>query len=158
MKHLFILLSLIGLLGCGEQRPAGMPPLYPATVTVTRGSEPLSGVFVALRAEEEALGIWSSSGITGQDGSIRFKTQGKYDGVPAGKYKVVLSLEEMEDAGKKFYYRVSLIDPKFNEESTTPAEFEVKKSGNMLSVDVGDAVKVRVSGKLAKSVDSAESK
>jgi hypothetical protein len=158
MKHLLILLSLIGLLGCSEQRPAGMPPLYPATVTVTRGSKPLSGVFVALRAEDEALGIWSSSGITGQDGSVRFKTHGKYNGVPAGKYKVVLSLEEMEDAGKMFYYRISLIDPKFNEESTTPVEFEVNKGRNMRSVDVGDAVKVRISGKLTKSVDPALSK
>lgn len=137
-------------LGCGgEERPAGMPILQPVTIKIVQGGSPLEGASVQLMPEE-ASNTWASGGSTDAMGEVKIMTMGKYDGAPAGKYKVTvdkISSDGPADAGndpagspQATLFRV--VDPQFTSLKTTTAELTVAEgSPTEETIDVGPAIK-----------------
>ena len=162
---LLVTLSFVIFLasGCnkGPARPAGMPPLYPATITVTQEGTPLEGATVQLIAEDSSLAQWGPGGITDAKGEASLRTNGMYDGAPLGKYKVAVSKKEVEphphpewsslpyddpnyqkytaeDAKRKV---LILVDPQISNLATTTLAIEITASEKTYSIDAGKKVK-----------------
>lgn len=93
-KLFFIILSLVLVSGCGVRKPAGIPELHPAKVTVTNAGTPIKDATVTLRPVDSAnSGNWNTLAITDENGVATIATsQGEWKsiGVPAGEYKVVV--------------------------------------------------------------------
>ena len=89
------------LLGCSsENRPPGMPKLYPASILITQEGQPLEGASVILVCVDESI-RWLVSGQTNRDGVARLVTHGQFSGAPAGKFKVCVTKHYHEDIGRK---------------------------------------------------------
>jgi hypothetical protein len=150
---LFLVLSLVFYSGCGGKKmPAGMPKLYPVTISVTQEDKPFADCLVSLRYPDSSLGTWAVGGRTEANGIAKLYTDG-YPGAPAGKFKVVLikqedvGLKEREQADAAAASRIqvkiwSCVKPEYNDLAKTPLEVEITKSTKTLSVDAGPAVKI----------------
>jgi len=148
--------------GCGgEKFPPGMPKLYPATITVIQDGKPLDGAGVILLNVDPSA-LWSVGGITDKDGTVKLRTEGRYNGAPLGKYKV--SVEKMETpditmpgepsnreeekeynrilkemADKTFY----VVDRKYAL-GVSELEVEITPTNLKLEVNVGPAVRIKL--------------
>jgi hypothetical protein len=159
MKKYIILLSALLVLvfaGCSQEMPDGMPELYPCQITVTRDGQPFAMADVKLYPVEPQKKDWSTAGLTGTNGVVDLRTNANYRGIPAGKYKIIVVKEEIEDVDNKFYYRVNTVDPKFGAIDSTPLEIEIKSGKNKQTVEVGPEVKTRIGQKLRKSTGGVE--
>jgi len=168
MRQLFILFPCVLILfvaGCGgEQRPAGMPPLHPTTLTFTQEGAPLADAAVTLFADDAANTQWSFGGTTDRSGVVRIQTQG-FNGVPAGTFRIVVSKTETEgtavvadessdlgdlggarpaaaasDGPRSF----NLVDAKYRSAATTDLELEVTPGRNAQTFDLGPAVREEI--------------
>ena len=160
---LFAMLALVAttILGCGGvEKPADLPELYPCKISVIQDGQPLEGATVILADATSQL-RFSVGGVTNAQGVVEVKTDGKFQGAPQGKYKVLISkvfVPEMiqeappEDPDAKAEYDKKLqelnaqqadtVDVNYKKFGTTPAEIEVTPSGAEASFDVGPKVKV----------------
>lgn len=150
----FLLAALIiSVSGCGEKIPANIPKLFPASITVTMDGKPLEGATVTLAGLNPTLPV---GGVTDTSGTVKILTQAKYNGAPAGKYKVYLSkIETVEgptsktppprDSTQLDAYRKQLwaerqsfeiVGEEFRAAATTPLEFEVNEGKNTASLEV----------------------
>jgi len=87
-------ISILFVAGCGPQRPEGIPPLYPAKVTVMNGATPIADATVFLVYQGRTSGSWSVNGVTNASGVAEIATsQGEWKskGVPEGEYKVYIT-------------------------------------------------------------------
>jgi len=118
--------------GCGQKLPPGMPPLNPCTITVNMEGKPVEKVMVRLVSADQLH--WGCSGITDSSGKASLVTDGKYKGVPAGKYKVLLTRIDTEQREYKGFIEESklppkkqtvIIDLKYEDEDETPYEVEI---------------------------------
>jgi hypothetical protein len=154
-------LSLILLLfqnGCGgPQKPDGMPPLYPCSITILQDETPLAGAVVALVGD----GKWASHGQTDEKGVAKIITYGQFQGSPEGTYLVTVSKRISEGDPPKSNVDengrvlgpptlvvpsyVELVASEYTSSKTTPLTIEVKpaKKGNDQTFDVGKAVHVK---------------
>jgi hypothetical protein len=152
-----VALTFFSIIGCGKKSnlPEDFPEIFSLKITVTQEGSPLEGAMVSLKpigtADKYANGC---SGISAQDGVASIKTFG-YEGVPAGKYKILISKmqdeegKEIEDefggknvVGAKVY---SYIEEKYYSETETPFEAEVVKGGdNTITCDAGKSIRVFV--------------
>ena len=149
--------------GCGgEQLPPGIPKLYPATLTVMQDGAPLAGAEVIIINIDPAVN-WPAGGVTDQNGVLRLRTMGRYDGAPAGTYKVSVSKKEIpnivlpsevpdDPAERREFYRLvreieentfDLVDPKFGL-GRSELEVEITPSSFRVEVDVSPAVRIKV--------------
>jgi len=151
-------MTLIGLVGCGgEKKPEGFPPLYPVTLHVTQEGKPLEGASVTLAAPDGSL-PWVVGGTTDADGKVKLKTQGKYDGAPAGKYNVQISKvvregyeEYMAAVNRNDTAVASKIDVKvfqcvedaYTSAKETPVHVEITKESKVFDIDAGPAVQIQ---------------
>ena len=99
-NRLYLLLLAVTLVlpvpGCGGQKlPAGMPDLYPTTITITQENQPLGDAIVMLANADKSV-EWSAVARTNAKGVAVLETSGQYKGVPAGTYKVTVTKQEME--------------------------------------------------------------
>ena len=118
--------------GCGEKLPQGMPRLNPCTITVDMEGKPVENVSVRLVSEDQIH--WGCSGITNSSGKAVLVTDGKYKGVPAGTYKVLLLRIDtekreykgfMEEAKLPPKKQTVVIDLKYDDEDETPYEITI---------------------------------
>ncbi|GAB6185475.1 hypothetical protein [Thermopirellula anaerolimosa] len=83
--------TLLGLIasGCsrGPQKPSDLPDLVPVVAVVKFKGEPVSDAKVLFAPES---GKYSAAGVTDAEGRAVMKTEGTYDGVPAGTFKVAV--------------------------------------------------------------------
>ncbi|MDR1270516.1 MAG: hypothetical protein LBK82_13420 [Planctomycetaceae bacterium] len=135
--------------GCNQsQRPAGLPPLHPCTITVTQNGVPVNDVSVQLLSKEES--IWPVTGITDVSGNAVLVTYSRFQGVPIGDYTVVLSkrLTETNTSVNESVSGItqvySVIDNKYTTAETSSLEISVKKGRNTMSFDIGSPVRVLV--------------
>ena len=80
--------------GCGKKKPDGIPTLYPVSIAITKGTEPVDEANVLLVATTAVSGSWSVAGYTNSSGVATIATsQGdwKANGAPEGEYKVYLT-------------------------------------------------------------------
>ncbi|MDR2172154.1 MAG: hypothetical protein LBP59_18570 [Planctomycetaceae bacterium] len=162
MKILFsnlcvcISITIIFICGCGKRSnlPADFPKIYPCEISVVQEGNPLTEANVFFspigNADKYASGC---SGVTDVNGKANILTYGK-NGVPAGKYKILISKlkdeggVEVEDAfvgskkiqGAKVY---SYVEAKYSDKDLTPYEIEIKEQKNThaLQCDVGLAIR-----------------
>jgi hypothetical protein len=135
------------VVGCArEQRPEGIPTLYPCTITITQDSKPLSGAMVTLYTESSEDRRWSPGGTTDSQGVIQIKVLGKYLGAPAGTYKVTVAKHELENVDSNSYYHVSLVETQYIKVKDTPLKIEVTPQGVTQTFDVGKPIQKRISG------------
>ena len=126
-----------------------MPKLYPCTLVITQENKPLEGAVVALFHQDRSLQKWTAGGVTDKSGKVVLKTQGRYDGVVEGDYKVtviktevepgVLLNPETEEAipGKTW----TLVEPRFGNVALTPLTLAVEGKKISETFDVGTAIK-----------------
>jgi hypothetical protein len=144
---LFIFLS-----GCGNDssRPKDLPPLYPCNLTITQDGQPLVEATVRFVSVDD--GKWNPVAFTDAAGHVEMKTY-SFNGVPAGKYKVLIEKEVKENVvevknevtgatEEKSYTLYRIVDEKYSDAKTTPHEIEVTgKNKATATFDVGKAIK-----------------
>ncbi|MDR1960085.1 MAG: hypothetical protein LBQ54_13750 [Planctomycetaceae bacterium] len=141
---------------CGKRPnlPEDFPEIYPCEITVIQDKKPLSGALVSLIPQGVASPYAKGcTGKTDESGKASLQTYGQ-KGVPAGKYKVVISKTRDEggtettdsfgtttQTGQKVY---SYVEKKYTQEHTSPYEIDVVevKMGNVnsISCDVGATI------------------
>ena len=152
--------------GCGgEQLPPGIPKLYPATLTVMQDGKPLADAEIIMINVDPSTN-WSAGGVTDQNGVLKLRTMGRYNGAPVGKYKVAVQKTETPDISLPYdppydppsdpaelreYNRLVkeirdntflLVDEKFSIEKTE-LEVEITPTELKVTVDVSPAVRVK---------------
>jgi len=82
------------LIGCGSgpTKPDHIPTLTPVDVTVTLNGQPVADASVLFAPE---MGQFAAAGITDSQGKTSLKTDGLYQGVAAGTYKVSVTKREV---------------------------------------------------------------
>jgi hypothetical protein len=117
--------GLLVLAGCSSD-PRGK--LYPVTgkITLPDGTPCPKGnvTFIPLEADPKAPSFPASEGAIREDGSYTLSTKGK-PGVPAGKYRVVLSSGRERRALAKAW---SVVPLKYTSEAKSPLEVEVAEN------------------------------
>ncbi|MDR3182062.1 MAG: hypothetical protein LBT89_03930, partial [Planctomycetaceae bacterium] len=94
---------------------------------------------------------FSFSGLTDAQGKLTPVAQGKYKGVPAGKWKVGVSKVEFRESGN-LEWTVTLVDKQYHNASESPLEIVIAKGKNDFTFDVGEAVEEQVTEKVPKNV------
>jgi len=125
------LLLLVGAAGCGKgyQRVQGK-------VTFEDGAPLTKGMVVFEGLGEAPV---TARGDVGRDGSYRLGTDRPGDGVPPGKYRVLITpLVENPDAPER-----PAFDPRYTSFATSGLEFEVKAGQNDYPIQVSRAEKGR---------------
>lgn len=165
----FLFLLIVFIVGC-QYRPSlppDIPPLTVCKITVTQNGEPVGGTLVSLISVTRAEN-WRASGMTNENGITVPFTNGLFEGVPQGKYKIVVSKNEREEddnipsmppmgapdyeewmkkySGKKnTVITYSLIEKQYTSFSTTPHEIEVSgKKTIETTIDVGKKVREKL--------------
>jgi len=126
----------LAFVGCGgEPRPDGFPKLYPVSITFVLDGVPSGGIAVFLNSQTSP---WPVAGSTDQDGVATFNTQGRFPGVPAGRYKVTVAKTEQE--GETVF---DVINPDYGSSEKTPFEIEVIAGRNQFEpLDLGRRVRI----------------
>lgn len=152
-SHLLIVLGLfVAIVGCGKSNlPPDLPKLVPCKITVTQEGSPLENAKVFLQPEDGSK--WNATGNTNAQGETVLMTHGMYNGVPEGKYKVLISKTEStnpplvstesglpQEKSKTFTY----VEEIYGNASKTPLSIDVSSSNGTHSVDAGKAVKIQL--------------
>jgi hypothetical protein len=153
MRFSVLLLLILILTGCtNADKPKDLPKLYPCTITVTQEQQPLAEASVFITPAE--WNKWNAGGTTDSSGKAVLYTHGKYNGVPAGTYKVTVNKYEIgpeKPNGEAILARTgnfpepdsfSLVDLQYTNENKTPLEITISKEERTFSLDLGKAVKV----------------
>lgn len=145
---LFILFSMILITGCGEKRPKGMPPLVPVQVHIAYDDgSPVSNALLSFKPESGPRN-WSVAATTDAEGNAEVRTHGRYKGMPAGNWKIVVQKDLHEGIafpgtpdpndpeGVKAYDEwkkspnkqkvFSLVEEKYRNTSSTPLQIKVE--------------------------------
>ncbi len=129
-----------------DARSDGMPALYTTSVTVMMDGKPLDGAAVSLHAPGNS---WALGGQTNEKGVALIKTNGNYNGAPAGEYTVCVTKKRFEEGptsqqpepeglGEKYAYRkriaaerkeIPLVDLEFADPKTSQLKLTVSDKG-----------------------------
>lgn len=162
---LLAMVAVLSFSGCGggEPLPEGMPNLQSAKITVTQDGKGLEGASVALIPADGSN--FFGGGRTDANGVVVLRTQGKYDGMVPGKYKVTVTKryttpssvtfpdpdtdpagynKALELSEKEKLDSFDLVDPKFAKPKDSPEEMEIVAGKNEKTIDVGAAVRVKI--------------
>lgn len=163
LNLVIIALGTLFLMGCGQKLPDGMPKLYPTLITITQEGKPVADANVKLMKKDELTYKWLAGGRTDELGVCKVKTQGKYDGAPAGDFSVVVyktvvnesatrkstptpsdPAEAAEWSRKVAEEEASrdVIDTKYKKIQTTDLTISIQEGKNEESFDVGPEVDI----------------
>ncbi|MDR0871050.1 MAG: carboxypeptidase-like regulatory domain-containing protein [Planctomycetaceae bacterium] len=152
-RFLFTVLCVLFLSGCGDDsRPKDLPALYPCSLTITQeGGKPLDGATVELKPLDGGT-RYNPLQFTDANG-VAVMTTYTFNGVPAGKYKVLVTKNIEEETtttdkntgepvvvgGAKYRY----VEKIYSDVQTTPLEIEItgKEKKVVQTFDVGKAIK-----------------
>lgn len=165
----FLLLWLVTMVGCGQKLPEGMPKLYPTDIQVQyQGDKPCSEAIVTFfpEAGEASIGTWVLIAQTNAQGKATMITQGKYLGMPAGKFRVTVArfiiegtpyphepnpsatAEEIKEyqrlfnEAKKSMRYATVEEDRTDRDKTPLRDIEVKPGKNLLVIDAGKEVRI----------------
>lgn len=151
----FLLFLTFAVCGChNEDKPAGMPKLYPVNITVKVDGKPCEEVMVTL--VPTAPFQWPVAGKTGPDGAVRLQTQGRFNGAPEGEAVICLEKVSHEDGetsktqqpfdpvgASQWMQKVqeervttAVIGTEYNDVATSPLKIDVKKGKNNETFEV----------------------
>ena len=145
--------SLLVLCGCAkDSRPTDLPPLVACTISVTQGGAPLADAYVELKSQD--VQKYRPSAQTDAAGNAVILTYG-HPGAPVGKYKILVSKNIEDDIvyGKDEYGEQAVIssniyktvEDSYADAEKTPHEIEVTSTKTQTAIDVGTAVRVKMS-------------
>ncbi|MDR2440334.1 MAG: hypothetical protein LBE12_13320 [Planctomycetaceae bacterium] len=153
MQHLLKLLVIFTsaiLIGCSRNElPPDLPKLFPCKVIIQQEGKPLVGANIFLSPENGSK--WNAAGVTDDQGFAIPWTQGLYAGVAEGKYKVLISKQEIIDPpevtssasgqkeGETKVY--NLVDEIYGEADKTPLTIEVSSSQKEFTLDTGKSIR-----------------
>jgi hypothetical protein len=150
LSVLIFCFGFLGVAGCSNNnipKPEGFPDIYPVTLTMTQEGKLLTGTTVTLVAQDQST-KWGTSGFSNTEGKIELKTAG-FIGVPAGKYKVVITKTVSEgipttpdESGDPKTY--TLVEKIYTDPNTTPLTLEITPETKDVTLEVGKAVKIRI--------------
>jgi hypothetical protein len=165
---LFFVMSVpFMFIGCGEKLPSDMPQLYPLTLTVIQDGKPLDRAVVELICKD-TQSKWGGTGLCDTSGKAEIYTQGKYKGVPAGTYSIIVTKHFTEPskyegqpipdptvdltAYENWMHALDsedltsyhLVELKYGSVDTTPFSIEVGKGEKPPLLDVGNAVRLKI--------------
>jgi hypothetical protein len=112
-------------------------PTQPVSGTVTIDGKPVAGVTVTFYAWNPTSSKYSNvaDGLSDEKGQFQLTTYSRFDGCPAGEYKVTVVR-----TGKGFYTdevpMKNLLPEQYTEPKTTPLKVVVKEGANDLNLDV----------------------
>ncbi|MDR1480071.1 MAG: carboxypeptidase-like regulatory domain-containing protein [Planctomycetaceae bacterium] len=153
---------LLGFASCNKMpKPDGMPDLHSVKITIMQEGTPLEDAAVTLLNNDSSQSKWVVGGRTDASGVCTLKTQGKYNGAPAGKYKIIVSkTEKIESetakqpvpqdskAAEAYYAKISseekfydYVDLKYKSPNTSGLEIEITAGKNEQTFDVGKSIK-----------------
>jgi 5-hydroxyisourate hydrolase-like protein (transthyretin family) len=166
---IFITLMICSF-GCNKKSlPPDLPGLYAVSCVVTQENQPLENASVGLISVNPDM-KWSATARTDSNGKAVFYTNGQYEGVAAGKYKVVISktergsgepippkptnIDEIIQWQHKYIDHPApvpnyqIVESVYGEPTTTPFEIEVvaekTSEKNVFSFDVGKAIRKEI--------------
>ncbi|MDR0390871.1 MAG: hypothetical protein LBH59_03115 [Planctomycetaceae bacterium] len=171
MKRIFLffaaIISFAFFMGCNEKLPSNMPQLYQLTLTVIQDGKPLDKATVQL-VRKDTKSQWGGTGFCDASGNAEIYTQGKYKGVPAGIYSIIVTkyftepskyegqpipdpkkdLTAYEDwmraLDSENLISYSLVELKYGSVDTTPLSIEVGKNEKPQPIDVGKSVRLKI--------------
>jgi hypothetical protein len=118
--NLILLAVVLGLTGCGSGR-------FPVTGRVLfEDGSPLEEGQVICESQEGEVKVMAR-GVLARDGSFRLGTERPGDGVPPGKYHVLVSPRPRTQE-EEAQHLPPIIDRKFQSYATSGIELEVKES------------------------------
>lgn len=132
LARLSVLLLAFVICGCGGADTPDRPQPVPASGQILLGNKPLAGATVTFLALD---GQVSCRGLTDDQGEFVLSTYDPNDGAPAGKYKVVISIDEFEitPEGKPVPKAVKRSGPpvpgKYSRPADTPLSAEITPTG-----------------------------
>jgi hypothetical protein len=103
----------------------------------------LEGASVALIPEDTTLNF-TFAGATTSAGSVEMYSHGKHRGVPAGKYKLLVTKNDHEIQNGKIW-DVSLVDVKYTKPDASPLEVDIAEKKNKFTFELGKAVRTQIS-------------
>jgi hypothetical protein len=162
LLQLLMPLSLFAALlicsGCGKPLPPDLPKLYPVSMTITQEDKPLAEAVVFMINDDPAS-KWTAGGITNQSGTVKLRTNGQFNGVPLGKYKITVRKTESPDRTllneiseseqPQEYARINkqieektfeLVEEQFSDFQTSPLSVEITPDKSTFKIDVGKPV------------------
>lgn len=132
IKQTFLFPCLLSILLFGackkENRPDGMPVLYPCKVKITLQDAPLEGASVNLANATP----WSGGGTTDQNGVVDIMTRG-FPGAPEGEFKVLVTKNMITPAASEAAPEPKVeecVHSKFAAIATSPLTCVVKPEKN----------------------------
>ena len=162
MKKIAIIFSVFAVAvlvltaGCGQKLPAGMPTLYPVTLTVTSGGQPVEGANVTVTLSGGTFN-WPIAGTTEANGKVALMTNGQYVGAPEGDFVVCVrkvryvegptktTTEEPFEYGEKLEWLKKVQDEReeyllggqeYTDPAASPLKMTVKKGKNDIQIEM----------------------
>jgi serine/threonine-protein phosphatase CPPED1 len=114
-------------------------PLFPGKGKLTLDGKPLAGVTVTFTQQEAPKGfkVAYADGLTGADGTFALSTYERFDGIPAGKYRVTVA-----KTGRGYYDgekpAKSPVPEKYSKAATTPLVVEIKDGTAEIALDLAN--------------------
>ncbi|MBQ6157388.1 MAG: carboxypeptidase regulatory-like domain-containing protein [Thermoguttaceae bacterium] len=131
------LLLAVMITACTPNRPKGCPKLYPCTLKVIQGGEPLAEAIVNIYPDNSELAKWPMSGLTDANGEVKLMTQ-TFPGAPLGSYTVTVS--KVEDKHVLPPVIIEHVAEQFTLKDQSPLKIEItKKLLEPIQLDVGEA-------------------
>ncbi|MDR1269700.1 MAG: carboxypeptidase-like regulatory domain-containing protein [Planctomycetaceae bacterium] len=154
---LFVVLVICS--GCGQSLPPDLPKLYSVSMTITQEDKPLPDAVVFMINENPAS-KWTAGGLTNQNGIVNLRTNGQFNGVPLGTYKMTVRKTESPDSTllneiseseqPQEYARIrkqieentfELVEEQFSDFQTSPLSAEITPDKSTFKIDVGKPVR-----------------
>ena len=130
------LLLAVTVTACKRNRPEGCPKLYPCTLKVIQGGEPLEGAIVTVFPDDPEIAKWPINGLTNADGQVTLMTQ-TFPGVPLGSYTATVS--KMENEMTLPPRSIERVAAQFANREESPLKIEViKNMVEPIQLDVTD--------------------
>ncbi len=152
-KALSIMLAvaLVAMVGCskGPKKPADLPALNPTTITVTYDDgEAVADATVVLRLAQQGGGrTWNVVGQTDAKGVAVMKTDGNWDGVPAGDYQGMVTKEvsdienPTEQGGSATVKSVTrYVATRYNDPHNSGLTATIQSGSNNIEFKVGEKI------------------
>jgi hypothetical protein len=153
MKHvqkILISIILVIIAGCsGSKLPPDLPKLFPCKITVQQDGVPLADAKVFLSPTDGSQ--WNASGNTNTQGVVELWTHGSYRGVSEGKFKVLISKQEIvnpspttsSDLNQKIEEPkvYNLVEEIYSETEKTPLSIDVSSNQSEFTLDAGKSVR-----------------
>jgi hypothetical protein len=128
--------------GGGRAKPKDLPPLYPCTLTFIQEGAPLAKADIILHSDSK----WAVTGQTNENGQVKLTTNGYYDGVPEGTYKITVRriIVVMDAKNENPVKQTDIIPNEFKMAANTTLEIAIGKKENDKTYDLGKAVRINV--------------